>query len=228
MRKFWQKRYISKYTGKEIDDAVAKAGTALQNPMTAAGDLIVGGEDGAAEKLVKGTDGKVLKMVSGAPAWADDAGGMENPMTAAGDLIVGGTDGAASRLGKGTDGQVLSMVSGAPAWAAASGGDYHLYWHTVRIVAGTMDFGIVLLNTSATSISVDDIKDIINAGGTIIVVTSKQSSFIPHYLYKKATGFADECNLLYEDGTVHNMGVTQLAWNTMNIQPIGTAVHQIF
>ena len=132
MRKFWQKRYISKYTGKEIDDAVAKAGTALQNPMTAAGDLIVGGADGAAERLGKGTDGKVLKMVSGAPAWADDSAGMSNPMTAAGDLIVGGEDGAAERLGKGTDGQVLSMVSGAPAWAAAGGGGGK-YLHALNI-----------------------------------------------------------------------------------------------
>lgn len=138
MHKFWQKKYISKYTGKEIDDAVAKAGTALQNPMTAAGDLIVGGEDGAAEKLAKGTDGKVLKMVSGAPAWADDSSGMSNPMTTAGDLIVGGEDGAAGRLAKGTDGQVLSMVSGAPAWAAAGGGKYA---HFVTMEPATASFG---------------------------------------------------------------------------------------
>ena len=110
--------YRSSYTGQEIDAAIAKAADALTNPMTAAGDLIVGGEDGAAERLSKGTDGKVLKMVSGSPAWADDSEGMANPMTASGDLIVGGADGAAGRLGKGTDGQVLSMVSGAPAWVS--------------------------------------------------------------------------------------------------------------
>ena len=174
MRKFWQKRYISKYTGKEIDDAVAKAGTALQNPMTAAGDIIVGGEDGAAEKLTKGADGKVLKMVSGAPAWADDNEGMTNPMTTAGDLIVGGEDGAAGRLGKGTDGQVLSMVSGAPAWAAASGGAEHLYWHSVSISnqnsSAAIGFDyiayITIINTNSNAMTKDDVKNEINNNTT--------------------------------------------------------------
>lgn len=158
MSKFYQKKYVSKYTGKEIDVAVAKAATSLQNPMTAAGDLIVGGEDGAAERLAKGTDGKVLKMVSGSPAWADDSAGMTNPMTAAGDLIVGGADGAAGRLGKGTDGQVLSMVSGAPAWAAASGAGSR-YWHSVFLMITSNNLGnlknsigyLIVINDSSTA-----------------------------------------------------------------------------
>lgn len=121
MSKFYQKTYVSKHTGKEIDDAIDKIDSGdvgMQNPMTAAGDLIVGGVDGEPDKLAKGADGKVLKMVSGSPAWADDNAGMSNPMTTAGDIIVGGTDGAASRLAKGSDGQVLSMVSGSPAWVS--------------------------------------------------------------------------------------------------------------
>lgn len=40
------------------------------NPMTAAGDMIVGGTSGAATKLSAGTDGYLLKMSSGSPAWA--------------------------------------------------------------------------------------------------------------------------------------------------------------
>lgn len=47
----------------------------IENPMTTAGDLIVGGTDGAPTRLAKGADGKVLKMVSGAVTWADESGG---------------------------------------------------------------------------------------------------------------------------------------------------------
>lgn len=43
----------------------------LFNPMTTAGDLIVGGTAGAAERLAKGADGKVLGVVAGALAWVE-------------------------------------------------------------------------------------------------------------------------------------------------------------
>lgn len=92
----------------------------LSNPMTTAGDLIVGGVSGAGARLAKGSDGKVLSMVSGSVAWADAS--LTNPMTTAGDLIVGGVSGAGARLAKGSDDTVLTMVGGAVAWAAASGG----------------------------------------------------------------------------------------------------------
>ena len=125
---FWRKRYTSKHTGKEIDDAVDAVGqlpeNVMGNPMTAAGDLIVGGENGAAGKLAAGTSGQVLKIGTNGPEWSSDAEGMANPMTAAGDLIVGGTDGEPGRLAKGTAGQVLKMNAGAtaPEWAADSEG----------------------------------------------------------------------------------------------------------
>lgn len=161
MSKFWKKIFTSKYTGKQIDEAVGKVldgDVGMSNPMTAAGDIIVGGTDGEPEKLVKGTDGKVLKMVSGAPAWADDAGGMENPMTAAGDMIIGGADGAATRLPKGTDGQVLTLASGAPAWAAAQGGgggDIYKTMVTVRQTQTAARFimlsGTALYNQDSTN-----------------------------------------------------------------------------
>lgn len=61
------------------------------NPMTTAGDTIVGGASGAPARQAK-------------------------VMTAAGDLIIGGTAGAQTRLAKGTDGDVLTLVGGVPAW----------------------------------------------------------------------------------------------------------------
>lgn len=47
----------------------------MANPMTTAGDLIVGGASGAPTRLPKGTDGQVLTMVSGAEAWAPPGSG---------------------------------------------------------------------------------------------------------------------------------------------------------
>ena len=47
----------------------------MSNPMTTAGDIIVGGASGAPTRLAKGTDGQVVKMVNGAPAWANESGG---------------------------------------------------------------------------------------------------------------------------------------------------------
>lgn len=93
------------------------SGGGMTNPMTTAGDVIVGGSSGTPDRLAKGTDTHVLTMVSGAVAWAVSASGFSNPMTTAGDIIVGGSSGTAARLAKGTDGKVLTMVAGAVAWA---------------------------------------------------------------------------------------------------------------
>ena len=49
--------------------------TSLTNPMTSAGDLIVGGTNGVPSRLPKGPDGTVLTMVNGALAWAASTGG---------------------------------------------------------------------------------------------------------------------------------------------------------
>ena len=98
---------------KQIDGVAIPEGEggAMYNPMTAAGDLIVGGTDGEADRLAPGNDGEVLKVVSGVPAWATDAEGMQNPMTDPGDLIVGTTGGEPDRLGVGADGDILGSWS---------------------------------------------------------------------------------------------------------------------
>ena len=224
MRKFWQKRYISKYTGKEIDDAVAKAGTALQNPMTAAGDLIVGGEDGAADKLAKGTDGKVLKMVSGAPAWADDAG-MTNPMTTAGDVIIGSIEGAPARLPKGTQGQVLTMGASFPEWAAPGGGG-SLYWHAVNVKTTDeyLRYGcFIIVNNSATAITVDDLKGIVSNGGALNVIqgwghSSLTSSDIVPYLLKASTTYPDTKANVWGIGSNNTPTSNDILWTAFTIE----------
>ena len=59
--------------GNAITAAEAKA--KMDNPMTAAGDIIVGGASGVASKLAKGSDDEVLTLASGTPSWAAAAGG---------------------------------------------------------------------------------------------------------------------------------------------------------
>jgi hypothetical protein len=55
-----------------IDDKLTEK---MTNPMTASGDLIVGGADGAPTRLQKGADTTVFTMVDGAPAWVAGGGG---------------------------------------------------------------------------------------------------------------------------------------------------------
>lgn len=59
----------------DVEEAGGSGGSGMTNPMTTAGDLIVGGSVGTPLRLAIGTDGQVLKVVSGAVAWAADAGG---------------------------------------------------------------------------------------------------------------------------------------------------------
>lgn len=63
------KLYVCKTTGATATWSVPEG--ALTNPMTTAGDLIVGGSSGSPSRLAGGANGKVLQMVAGAPAWAD-------------------------------------------------------------------------------------------------------------------------------------------------------------
>lgn len=44
--------------------------TPVSNPMTAAGDIIIGGTSGAVASLAPGANGDVLTLVSGLPAWS--------------------------------------------------------------------------------------------------------------------------------------------------------------
>lgn len=102
----------------------AAAPGGFSNPMTTAGDLILGGMAGAAGRLGIGGDGQVLTVSAGVVGWAASASGFANPMTTIGDLIVGGTSGTAGRLAAGTATYVLTSNGAgvAPTWQAPSGG----------------------------------------------------------------------------------------------------------
>lgn len=53
-------------------DLTISGGSGMANPMTTAGDIIVGGESGAPARLAKGTDGQMLLMASGAQAYGNN------------------------------------------------------------------------------------------------------------------------------------------------------------
>lgn len=95
--------------------------TALTNPMTTAGDVIVATTDGVPARVAIGTNGQVLQSDGNTAVWAT-LSYLTNPMATAQDLIVGGASGAPTRLAVGTEGQVLSVTSGEVAWVEPSAG----------------------------------------------------------------------------------------------------------
>jgi hypothetical protein len=105
------------------------------NPMTAIGDMIVGGASGIPTSLAAGTVNYVLTSNGAgvAPSWKVSSSGFTNPMTTIGDLIVGGTSGAAGRLAAGTATYVLTSNGAgvAPTWQVAPGGVGSVAWGSV-------------------------------------------------------------------------------------------------
>jgi hypothetical protein len=125
--------------------AVPPAASGMSNPLTTAGDLLVGGASGTPSRLGIGSAGQVLQVVDGVAAWAANAAGFSNPMTTAGDLIVGGTGGAAQRL---AIGPIMGSLAAHP--------NGSLFWRNDRSVAAfEEDFliGIKLLTATVTGTS---------------------------------------------------------------------------
>lgn len=112
-------------------------GTGMANPMTTAGDMIVGGAAGVPARLPVGATGKVLGVASGAPAWVDPpaaAGGLvnftESKVVAAPNatvpvvqlaVSVSEANGDASVTPKGTGAFTLHVPDGATAGGAKRG-----------------------------------------------------------------------------------------------------------
>lgn len=91
----------------------AASGEGVSNPMTAQGDMIVGGVDGQAVRLPAPEPGQYLTIKNGALTWLDfpvNPGELTNPMTGLGDMMRGGVEGAPIRIPAGTEGQLLRMV----------------------------------------------------------------------------------------------------------------------
>ncbi len=76
-----------------LDDVDTSLGLKVTNPMTAAGDIIVGGASGAPAKLAKGTDAQKLALASGTPAWVDDENSITFIIDGGGSAITTGQKG---------------------------------------------------------------------------------------------------------------------------------------
>jgi hypothetical protein len=75
---------LKKNSNSDYDASWQVDAGGMTNPMTAAGDIIIGGTSGTPQRLAKGTDGQVLTVVSGNPAWAAATGGGSGTFTASG------------------------------------------------------------------------------------------------------------------------------------------------
>lgn len=75
-------------SGTYLEIECTGGGGGMVNPMTSAGDIIVGGTSGEPTRLEKGSDGQVLKSNSVGIVWVND-NSMTNPMTSGGQMIYG-------------------------------------------------------------------------------------------------------------------------------------------
>lgn len=108
----------------QISGAVLRATLAgMNNPMTAKGDLIGGGDLGAPVRIAAGATDYLLSIDADKNlVWVPKPGigpgdGMINPMTAVNDMIVGGDAGVALRLVGGTEAQYITIKEGILVWA---------------------------------------------------------------------------------------------------------------
>lgn len=67
------------YVGGSTNEWQEDTSDGMANPMTTAGDMIVGGASGVPTRVGVGTDGQVWTVVSGTGAWAASSGGSGTP-----------------------------------------------------------------------------------------------------------------------------------------------------
>ena len=128
-------------------------------------------------------------------------------------------------------GKVLTVGDSSIVWAQPTGQD--LYWHTVAITGGgRLAYAtIIIINTTAANITLDDIKGIINAGGLIAIVagtgTEGSTKITPVYLSKHSTNPDTIVNLYYMDDASGSVSTGNVTWTTLIVQSFGTDSHKI-
>lgn len=158
------------------------------NPMTTAGDIVIGGASGLPTRLAKGSNGQYLRVNgSGVLEWVTlpvDPG-FANPMTTSGDSIVGGASGAPTRLAVGGQYRLLfsaTLGTAAAAWSTGiipDAGSYRRF--IVEVVgvqvAGTAGFLYMSLYEGATVVNTGYDGYIVNIkGGAAIPTTTAQQT----------------------------------------------------
>ena len=185
------------------------SGELVANPMTAQGDIIVGGTSGAPSKLAKGSSKQVLSMNS---AGTDVEWAAPTPMTAKGDLIIGGVSGAASRLALGNAGQVLTVNAGETdvEWATPSAGADNIYFCTY----GTTTAAQVRTALAANKIPVC----IYNVGGNdlwfYLQGHEEPSSQIDDFTFVAMNSYGEHLLILdYDNSWTYRL--TKIVWDPM-------------
>lgn len=134
----------------------------MNNPMTSAGDIVVGGANGAPSRLAKGTDGQVLTLASGVPSWANS----NSPSKATASEIDTGTDDAKFVTAKGLlDSKYLneSQVQNGGLIYASDGGSSDSYAITLNPAPSAYVTGMVVnfkantVNTGSCTINVNSL-----------------------------------------------------------------------
>ena len=159
----------------------AAASTGFTNPMTTAGDLILGGASGTPTRLAIGANGYVLTSNGTTATWAV---AFTNPMTTLGDLITGGVSGAAGRLAVGSYNawQTLGVSSGGvPAWIDLPGAV--VGWiHDSTTGHGILGTTVTSTGTSSSNVNTANGPEHRRAGtGTSQIVTSTTFGYKPRY-----------------------------------------------
>ena len=133
---------------------------ALQNPMTAAGQIMVSGSSssGVASALNPGTNGQVLTMVSGLPAWSASlslpaysaANNGQILMVVTGQPLWENLPTPLPAYGVSNNGEVLTIVGGVPAWAPETGSFVSPLTAPGQLMAATTGGAPVAINPGTT------------------------------------------------------------------------------
>jgi hypothetical protein len=113
------------------------------NPMTTAGDLILGGASGTQTRLPIGSNAYVLTSNGTTASWAASAAGFTDPMTTRGDIIIRNAANATARLGIGANTYVLTSDGTDISWAAPGAGSGDMVLASVQTVTGAKTFGTI-------------------------------------------------------------------------------------
>lgn len=149
------------------------------NPMTTAGDMIVGGAAGAATRLPIGTNGYVLTDVSGVPAWAAAATGF----TAGGDLSGTST----SQTVVGLQGKAVSATAPTPGQAPTWNGT--AYVPTTPAIANMPSPSTLITDYDFHDGSGTTISDVSGNGNNMTLTNGTPvGTTAPRWIVNPATG----------------------------------------
>lgn len=134
------------YTSTSVD-AIGGGGTALTNPMTTEGDIILAGSGGTPTRLGIGTNGYVLTSNGTTASW-QAAPVVKNPSTGTVDNAVGFVSG-----GFGSNGTSYTVQTGVNSWGASSTGfqgisNYSAYANNTVIIA---EYVILAMKSDGTA-----------------------------------------------------------------------------